>query len=63
MYLFRRFVLLALLSPGLASVAQAVPLARVPIMPIAEIHPVWSALASCLLAAALILRHSAKFRK
>jgi hypothetical protein len=31
--------------------------------PVPEINPAWSALASCLLAAALILRHSAKFRK
>ena len=31
--------------------------------PIPEINPAWSALASCLVAAALILRHSAKFRK
>jgi hypothetical protein len=28
-----------------------------------EINPAWSAVASCLLVAALILRHSAKFRK
>ena len=31
--------------------------------PIPEINPAWSALGSCLIAAALILRHSAKFRK
>jgi hypothetical protein len=31
--------------------------------PVPEINPAWSALASCLVAAALILRHSAKFRK
>ena len=31
--------------------------------PIPEINPAWSALGSCLFAAALILRHSAKFRK
>jgi hypothetical protein len=31
--------------------------------PVPEINPAWSALGSCLLAAALILRHSAKFRK
>ena len=30
---------------------------------VAEINPLWSALGSCLLAAVLILRHSAKFRK
>ena len=31
--------------------------------PVPEINPAWSALGSCLIAAALILRHSAKFRK
>ncbi|MEY2549462.1 MAG: hypothetical protein QOD64_2044 [Verrucomicrobiota bacterium] len=31
--------------------------------PAPEINPAWSAFGSCLIAAALILRHSAKFRK
>ena len=31
--------------------------------PVPEINPAWSALGSCLVAAALILRHSGKFRK
>ncbi len=31
--------------------------------PVPEINPAWSALGSCLVAAALILRHSARFRK
>jgi hypothetical protein len=31
--------------------------------PVPEINPAWSALGSCMLAGALILRHSAKFRK
>lgn len=31
--------------------------------PVPELNPAWSALGSCLLAAVLILRHSAKFRK
>ena len=31
--------------------------------PVPEINPAWSAIGSCLLAAVLILRHSAKFRK
>jgi hypothetical protein len=31
--------------------------------PVAEINPAWSAFGSCLIAAALILRHSAKVRK
>ena len=31
--------------------------------PVPEINPTWSAVGSCILAVALILRHSAKFRK
>jgi len=31
--------------------------------PVPEINPAWSAVGSCLIAAVLILRHSAKFRK
>ena len=31
--------------------------------PVPELNPAWSALGSCLIAGALILRHSAKFRK
>jgi hypothetical protein len=31
--------------------------------PVPEINPAWTAVGSCLLAAALVLRHSAKFRK
>jgi hypothetical protein len=31
--------------------------------PVPELNPAWSAFGSCLVAAALILRHSAKFRK
>lgn len=31
--------------------------------PVPEVNPAWSAVGSCLLAAALILRHRAKFRK
>ena len=31
--------------------------------PVPEINPTWTAVGSCLVAAALILRHSAKFRK
>jgi hypothetical protein len=31
--------------------------------PVPEINPAWTAVGSCLMAAALILRHSAKFRK
>ena len=33
------------------------------LFPVPEINPSWTAVGSCILAAALILRHSAKFRK
>ena len=36
---------------------------RVSFTRVPEINPVWSAVGSCVLAAVLILRHSAKFRK
>lgn len=32
-------------------------------MPVRELNPAWTGVGSCILAAALILRHSAKFRK
>jgi len=42
---------------------QHVGFSNITFTPVPEINPVWSALGSCLLAAVLILRHSAKFRK
>jgi hypothetical protein len=42
---------------------QHVGLHDITFTPIPEINPLWSAVGSCLLTAALILRHSAKFRK
>jgi hypothetical protein len=42
---------------------QHVGIYNVTFTPVPEINPVWSAVGSCLFAAALILRHSAKFRK
>jgi hypothetical protein len=42
---------------------QHVGLHDITFTPVPEINPVWSAVGSCLIAAALILRHSAKFRK
>jgi hypothetical protein len=42
---------------------QHVGLHDITFTPVPEINPVWSGVGSCLLAAALILRHSAKFRK
>jgi hypothetical protein len=42
---------------------QHVGLSDITFTPVPEINPAWSAIGSCLLAAALILRHGAKFRK
>lgn len=42
---------------------QHVGISSITFTPVPEINPAWSAVGSCLLAAALILRHSAKFRK
>jgi hypothetical protein len=42
---------------------QHVGISDITFTPVPEINPAWSALGSCLIAAVLILRHSAKFRK
>jgi hypothetical protein len=42
---------------------QHVGFSNITFTPVPEINPAWSAVGSCLLAAVLILRHSAKFRK
>jgi hypothetical protein len=42
---------------------QHVGISDITFTPVPEINPTWSAIGSCLVAAALILRHSAKFRK
>lgn len=42
---------------------QGIALHDITFTPVPEINPAWSALGSCLLAAALIFRHGAKFRK
>jgi hypothetical protein len=42
---------------------QHVGLYDVTFTPVPELNPAWSAVGSCLITAALILRHSAKFRK
>ena len=42
---------------------QHVGINNISFTPVPELNPVWSAVGSCLVAAALILRHSAKFRK
>jgi hypothetical protein len=62
MYLGRRIFLLFLASSSLAARAHAVA-HDITFTPVPEINPAWSAVGSCLVAAALILRHSAKFRK
>jgi hypothetical protein len=42
---------------------QHVGIHDVTFTPVPELNPAWSAVGSCLITAALILRHSAKFRK
>jgi hypothetical protein len=42
---------------------QHVGINSISFTPVPELNPAWSAVGSCLIAAALILRHSAKFRK
>jgi hypothetical protein len=42
---------------------QGIALHDITFTPVPEINPAWSAVGSCLVAFALILRHSAKFRK
>jgi hypothetical protein len=42
---------------------QHVGIGDITFTPVPEINPAWTAFGSCLVAAALILRHSAKFRK
>jgi hypothetical protein len=42
---------------------QHVGIGDITFTPVPEINPAWGAFGSCLVAAALILRHSAKFRK
>jgi hypothetical protein len=62
MYLARRFFLLLLASSSLAAQAHALS-HDITFTPVREINSAWSAVGSCLVAAALILIHSAKFRK
>ena len=42
---------------------QHVGINSISFTPVPEMNPAWTAVGSCLIAAALILRHSAKFRK
>jgi hypothetical protein len=50
-------------NPGADPTYQHVGIHDISFTPVPEINPGWSAVGSCLLAFALILRHSAKFRK
>ena len=50
-------------APGADPTYQHVGIHDITFTPVPEINPGWSAVGSCLLAFALILRHSAKFRK
>jgi hypothetical protein len=50
-------------NPGADPTYQHVGIYDISFTPVPEINPGWSAVGSCLLAFALILRHSAKFRK
>jgi hypothetical protein len=63
MCLLRRSILPAVLGSFFAAAAGAMPIGWAPPIFLAEINPAWSAIGSCLLVAALIFRHSAKFRK
>ena len=59
-----RFFLLILLTAGFATAGHALPLDWDSLFtPVAKLDPAWSTVGSCVVAAALILRHSAKFRK
>jgi hypothetical protein len=69
MCFIRRFSFLSLLIAAFATTGHAVTLDwdgvtwMAAFTPVSEINPAWSAVASCIVAGALILRHSAKFRK
>lgn len=65
MHSFRHFFLAALLGPFFIATAHAVTLDWDTVTWTAGSlrDPAWTGFGSCLVAAALILRHSAKFRK
>jgi hypothetical protein len=50
-------------NPGADPTYQHVGIHDISFTPVPEMNPGWTAVGSCLLALALILRHSAKFRK
>ena len=64
----RRFSLLVLLLAPFATTGQAMTalgngVSWIAFTPVSKINPAWTAVGSCIVALALILRHSAKFRK
>ena len=64
MLFVRRFFLFILLIAAFATTGHALPLAWDGLFTtVPKLNPAWSAVGSCLAAAALILRHSATFRK
>jgi hypothetical protein len=67
MQIFQRSLLVLcvglLLSPAAQAMSVDLGTITVGVQNVPEINPVWSAFGSLLVAAALILRHSAKFRK
>jgi hypothetical protein len=68
MWFVRRFFLLFLVFAAFATTGHAVTsdwngLTWIAAMSGRETNPAWTAVGSCIVATALILRHSAKFRK
>jgi len=68
MWFVRRFFLLSLVFAAFATTGHAVTsgwnsITWIAVMSVRELSPAWTGVGSCILAAALILRHSAKFRK
>lgn len=68
MWFLRRFLLLSLVIAAFVPTGHAVTsdwdgITWVAATPAPEINPTWTAPGSCILAAPIILRHSAKFRK
>jgi hypothetical protein len=68
MWFVRRFFLSSLVFAAFAAPGHAVTpgwnsITWIAAMPVRELNPAWTGAGSCILAAALILRHSARFRK
>jgi hypothetical protein len=63
MWFFRRFAAISFSIVIFSVTSQALTLDNNNLAALPEINPTWGAIVSCLAAAVLILRHSAKFRK